>query len=60
MKSTYLSYREDDPTFRRNGHGDGMLYWLGRYATLKMTPEELHQLRLAVDQVDDIVNGPMK
>ena len=59
MKSTYLGYQEDDPTFRRNGHGDGTLYWVGRYTTLRLTPEELHQLRLEVDQVDDIVNGPM-
>ena len=60
MDITHLTYRADDPTFRRPGHGDGTFYWLGRYTTLRMTPEELHQLRLQVDQVDDIVNGPMR
>ena len=60
MKHTHLMYRDDDPTFRRSEAGDGTMYWLGRYSTLKMSPEELHAFRLEVDLVDDIVNGPMR
>lgn len=53
----------DEPTFRRasevSANAAG-IYWLGRFITLKMSDAELHQLRLAIDLADDVVNGPMK
>jgi hypothetical protein len=58
MHTSHSTYREDRPDFRRGGSPN--TYWLGSFITLHMNDAELHELRLRIDQVDDVVNGPMK
>lgn len=57
MRSMFTSYADDAPTFQ---HARNDMFWLGRRITLVMTDDELHQLRLAIDLVDDVKNGPMR
>ena len=60
MRTTMHTYRGDDrPRFRKVPNSDG-LYWIGDFIAVWLTDEELHQLRLELDQVDDITNGPMR
>ncbi|MGA1111754.1 MAG: hypothetical protein ACO3VO_09180 [Ilumatobacteraceae bacterium] len=54
------TYRGDDTPRFRKAPGVGGLYWVGDYIALWLDDVELHQLRLDLDQVDDIVNGPMQ
>jgi hypothetical protein len=58
MHTSHATYREDRPDFRRGGAPG--TYWLGSFITLHMSDAELHQLRLQLDKVDDVVNGPMR
>jgi hypothetical protein len=54
------TYRGDDKaTFKKAAPATG-LYWIGDYVSLYLTDDELHQLRLAIDLVDDVQNGPMR
>ena len=54
------NYRGDDKaTFKKVADAAG-LYWIGHYVSVWLTDDELHELRLAIDLVDDVVNGPMR
>jgi hypothetical protein len=58
MRTSTLMFRDDEPLFRQSGTPN--VYWLGLVTTLRMSDDELHKLRLAIDLVDDVVNGPMR
>lgn len=53
----YTSVHDDRVTFEHNKNN---FYWLGSRITLILTDAELHELRLAIDLVDDVKNGPMR
>lgn len=60
MHSSMSTYRDDVATFYKSAAASAPnLYMIGYYTTLWLTDEELHKLRLQIDQVDDVVNGPM-
>lgn len=60
MRTHMHTYRGDDKaTFKKAAPATG-LYWIGDYVSLYLTDDELHQLRLAIDLVDDVQNGPMR
>jgi hypothetical protein len=62
MRTTMHTYRGDDTPRFRKAHtaSNPGLYWIGDYIAVWLSDEELHMLRLELDQVDDIVNGPMR
>lgn len=60
MRTNMHTYRGDDKaTFKKAAAGTG-LYWIGHYVSVWLTDDELHELRLSIDLVDDVVNGPMR
>lgn len=60
MRTNMSTYRGDDKaTFKKVPDAAG-LYWIGHYVSVWLTDDELHELRLAIDLVDDVVNGPMR
>ena len=59
LRTHQWALRVDEPTFTKSADSVD-LYFLGRFTNMKMSDAELHQLRLAIDAIDDIVNGPMR